>query len=271
MPLKDSALILTIETATRVGSLALARGSGVLGTRSGGDASVSHSQNLLPHIETLLAESSVTLGEIELFAAAAGPGSFTGLRIGLATIKAFAATLARPCLGVPTLYGIARAAGVSAATLAMLPAGRGEVFWQLLAVNEQRHIRALSAPGHARPQDLLNEMQGTRALIWAGEGARAFAELIEEGATRAGIAFEDEADDEAMLRVHKGGRAETQGGLWRMAKPVECLAEQLSALALTDYRGSAAPSRPEELQALYVRMSDAEISRLCQGENRHAK
>src|SRR5690242_14972126 len=85
-------LILAIETATRAGSISLSRGEKILSSRSGDPAS-SHSTDLLDNICELLQAVDAKLADVTVFAAAAGPGSFTGLRIGLATIKAFAVCL----------------------------------------------------------------------------------------------------------------------------------------------------------------------------------
>jgi len=82
-------LLLAIETATRVCSVALARGALVLRVHANSDARL-HSERLLPMLDALLGEAGAKLADVEAFALSIGPGSFTGLRIGLATVKAFA-------------------------------------------------------------------------------------------------------------------------------------------------------------------------------------
>ena len=116
-------LILSVETATMSGSVAISRGDEILGVVTG-DASISHSNTLLADVDRLLNETKIALAEIGLFAVATGPGSFTGLRIGIATIKALAATLDRPTAGIPTLEAVVLSGGVSAESVALLPAGR---------------------------------------------------------------------------------------------------------------------------------------------------
>src|SRR5437879_12373523 len=116
----DTPLILSLDTASLGGSVCLTRGQQILASVIG-DATASHSNNLLRDIDRVLKTSGVTIGEVELFAASAGPGSFTGLRIGLASVKAFSATLQRFCVGVPTLQALADAAGPSTATVDLLP------------------------------------------------------------------------------------------------------------------------------------------------------
>src|SRR5260370_216811 len=118
------ALILSVETATLGGSVCITRGATALACNTG-ERRVSHSNALLSDISNALVESKSTLGEISLFAVACGPGSFTGLRIGIATVKALAATMEKPCAGIPSLQAVARAAGASKCTMALLPAGPG--------------------------------------------------------------------------------------------------------------------------------------------------
>src|SRR5687767_1095270 len=113
-------LILSIETATLSGSVVVTRGDEILGVING-DANISHSNTLLGDIDKLLAQTQITLSQIDLFAVATGPGSFTGLRIGIATTKALAATLDRQTVGIPTLEAVALSGGVSAESVALLP------------------------------------------------------------------------------------------------------------------------------------------------------
>ena len=110
MPSFEEPLILAIETATRAGSVALARGTQILSSAEG-SAAESHSISLLEAVEDILRQAGAKLSDIDLFAAASGPGSFTGLRIGLATTKALAVCTGKKCVGVSTLAAIAHGAG----------------------------------------------------------------------------------------------------------------------------------------------------------------
>src|ERR1700682_1201727 len=147
-------LILSFNTATLGGSVCLVRGEELLASIFG-DASVSHSSSLLRDIARALEVAGVSLKEIELLAAAAGPGSFTGLRIGVASIKALATTLKRPCFGIPTLQAVAHSGGPSKATVAVLPAGRGEVFAQLFSVSSDGLVEERDIPAHLPPRAML--------------------------------------------------------------------------------------------------------------------
>src|SRR5690349_785076 len=121
---RSEPLILAIETATRAGGIAVARGEKILSSRAG-DPAVSHSTNLIEMIQSALNHAVAKLSEVDLFAAAVGPGSFTGLRIGLATVKAFAAVTGRQTVGISTLAAIAHATQVEGQIVSLLPAGRG--------------------------------------------------------------------------------------------------------------------------------------------------
>ena len=66
-----------------------------------------HSENLVPMVKTLLDNLNLKVSDIDLYGVAIGPGSFTGLRIGIATVKAFAHVYNKPIVGVSTLEGLA--------------------------------------------------------------------------------------------------------------------------------------------------------------------
>ncbi len=121
-------LILAIDTATRAGSVALARGAQLLHLQPG-DQESSHSVDLIENVEVTLNTIGAKLTEVELFAAASGPGSFTGLRIGIATIKSFAVSVGKQCVGVPTLAAIAHAAGTAGYCCAYQSGGRCGKIW----------------------------------------------------------------------------------------------------------------------------------------------
>lgn len=253
LPVPDSEfpLILSLETATRTGSVALTRGRHLLAMRAG-EAQTSHSTKLLQRVEEVLEEARAGLADVELFAAACGPGSFTGLRIGLATVKAFAATLSRSCVGVQTLAAVAHAAGQSKLTLAMIPAGRGEVFAQLFSVSENGVVTPLNEAVHQSPEKSLAGVMNIDGLKFAGEGAQQHESLIKAMAEREGVSLvhENAAQHENVEAVEKR---------WVIGSQVESLATSIAALAYMSYRSGEAVG-PEQLKAIYVRPSDAELN-----------
>jgi len=225
-----------------------------------GGADRGHSSRLLEEIDEILRREGARLKEIELFAVACGPGSFTGLRAGLATVKAFAATLNRPVVGVPTLHAVALAAGPAPRILAALPAGRGEVFAQLLEVTQVGSVSALGEPAHLAPSRLVEQAADLNvSLKWAGGGAWAHAELLRECAGGLGAAWR-------VTGVADSRSMEGDAIVWSIAAQAETYAETVASLALRRY-GAGADASVENLRALYVRLSDAEIKEQCRASS----
>jgi tRNA threonylcarbamoyladenosine biosynthesis protein TsaB len=248
-------LILAVETATRAGSVSLAAGRRILYSLTG-DSAASHSTNLIENIDELLRAANLRLNDVDLFAAAVGPGSFTGLRIGLATIKGFAACLDRKCAGVSTLAAIALVAGTSGRTVAMLPAGRGEVFAQLFSVGAERELEPIDSAVHLNPNSVMEKYGSLRQLTWAGEGSQVHAAALRAWAEQKAI---DVVEGDANSDVLPSGLKDQ----WTLAAPCGKVSESVAALALREYEHGRLISA-EELQAVYVRPSDAETNRQWQ-------
>ena len=234
------ALILALETATRAGGAALARGEDVVAAESG-DAAVSHSTNLIEMIEQVLGQANRKLSEIDLFAVAVGPGSFTGLRIGLATVKAFAAHLGKRIAPVSTLAAVAHASQVKGELVSLLPAGRGEVFAQQFLARDGEIIE-LDQAQHLSPRAVLDRYPAAMPLIFAGEPrmAASFGVPVSFGTATPRLLTE--------ASIPK-----------RVAVLEKALAPAIAVLgycALRDGKSIA----PEDLRAVYVRASDAEIN-----------
>ncbi|MBA3440013.1 MAG: tRNA (adenosine(37)-N6)-threonylcarbamoyltransferase complex dimerization subunit type 1 TsaB, partial [Pyrinomonadaceae bacterium] len=219
-------MILSVNTATHEGGVAVLRGERMLAART--DArGLAHSATLLAQIDALLKAADTTLREVELFAVAVGPGSFAGLRTGLATVKAFAATLARPIVGVPTLHAIAGTAP-SHSTLALLGAGRGEVYAQLLSVASDGSMEELDEAWHVRPDILFERCRRLCPTLKFVGADPAHERIIREYADHHGIAFSDKDDKEEV-------GAENMWTVAALPGPA-ALAEQAAALALATYR-----------------------------------
>ncbi len=251
----DTPLILSLETATLGGSVFLGRGSVELATRTG-DPQLSQSASLLSDINDILEEAGASLAQVDLFACASGPGSFTGLRIGIATLKALAASLKRPCVGIPSLPAIAYAAGSSSATVSLLPAGRGEVFAQMLSVAEDDTVTELDSAAHLSPAKLAERYSEFPNLCWAGSGAYAQRDFLKSCAQEQGIEFVELTSEATSSDAASGGK------IWRLAAKETNLAKHVAALALRVFDAGDIQS-PQSLSAIYVRPSDAELNEQC--------
>lgn len=251
----DIPLILSLETATLAGSVFVGRGNEQLATRAG-NPEVSQSASLLSDINESLEEAGVSLGDVSLFACASGPGSFTGLRIGIATLKALAVSLRRPCVGIPTLQAVAHAARPSRATVALLPAGRGEVYAQLFSVSTDGTVVELDAAAHLSPQKMVERYAALRNLTWVGNGAHLQRDLLHRYAQQQQIVFADDPGEANLETVASGG------SVWTLASQDANLASHVAALALQLFHAHKLQS-PHSLSAIYVRPSDAELNQQC--------
>ncbi len=245
----EGLLTLGVDTSTELRSVALVRAGLVLaesasGLREGGSA------GLLADIDRVLKSASVGLKDVGLFAATVGPGSFTGLRAGLATLKGLASTTGKPSFGVPTLHAIAYVARPARRVVALIPAGRGEVFAQLLGVTAEGSVSELEGPTHVPPALLVERLARLGGLKWAGGGASKFQDLIRRGAESAGFGFTASED---------GG--EPAEDVWALAQAGGALARGVAEMAVSAHvRGGGRDATG--LTAIYVRPSDAELNEL---------
>ena len=130
-------ILLSADTSGKHGSIALARLPDPATRASGNDVEIletvplaggTFSAQLVPQISALLARHGLTKHDIGGFAVASGPGSFTGLRVGLAAIKALAEVLQKPIVAVSLLEAVARSSSRQGTLFAALDAGRGEIY-----------------------------------------------------------------------------------------------------------------------------------------------
>ena len=150
----DGLTLLGFDTATTACSAALWAGGEVIAHRRI-EAVGRHAETLVPMLREVAAEGNTTLAAVDRFAVTVGPGSFTGIRIGLATARGLALALKRPLVGLSTLEVLAT--GVPKAErggpiLAALDAGRGRLYAQLFdrslsALSEPQALHAEALPG----------------------------------------------------------------------------------------------------------------------------
>ncbi|HEV7645499.1 MAG TPA: tRNA (adenosine(37)-N6)-threonylcarbamoyltransferase complex dimerization subunit type 1 TsaB [Pyrinomonadaceae bacterium] len=125
---------LSIETATQKGSISLLKGKEEIGFWIG-DSYQTLSASLLPQISSLLSAHDLTTKDLELIAVSAGPGSFTGARVGLSIAKALKTALNVPAIAVSLPEALALSAGLTEGNIvAIIPAGRTEAYWQEFSV-----------------------------------------------------------------------------------------------------------------------------------------
>ena len=225
-------MLLALDTSAERGSLALFDGERLIG-ETWLDAGERHAASLLVSLDRLLAESERRLDEVDRIALSIGPGSFTGLRIGLASALGLAFGTDRLLVPVPTLAALATQASVGAGAIApILDARRGEIYAGLYR-----------ADGHALRDDS------------CGSVADFLASLPESGP----IAFLGSGVEphRAAIAASLGARAEflpVAAGCLR-ASSVGRLGLRLDAAGLA--------LAPERVELRYLRRAEAEVRRLA--------
>lgn len=161
--------LLSFESASVSASVALTDGDRLV-AQAFQNCGLTHSRTLLPMAQNLLLQAGISLTEIDGFAVAAGPGSFTGVRIGVATVKALAFGADRPCVGVSTLEAMAWSARALRAPLCcVMDARAGQVYNALFSV-QSGVVTRLCADRAISLLDLSQEI-GEQPYFLVGDGA----------------------------------------------------------------------------------------------------
>ena len=220
--------LLSLDTSTAAGSIVLSEGDKLLGEINL-EVAATHSARLLPGIEHVLKFAGISLSELHALAVINGPGSFTGLRIGLATVKGLAAASGKPVIPINAFDAWAEKvhAGKGMLTV-MIDARRQEVYSATFQQVDQSWIPLLS--GRVDKVENLVPLFPTSPMQFVGDGALRYRPLLE-------------TPDHPEWRV------------------VDCdcfLGRPLAKLALQKaLSGATLPAR--EVQAYYLRKSDAEL------------
>jgi len=168
-------LVLGIETSTKQGGAALLSEEGLLG-EAFLDIAITHSERLFPLIDHLLASAGQSLGEVDGIAVAIGPGSFTGLRIGLGTAKGLALATGRPLVGIPTLEAMAWNLPFCRHPICpILDARKKEIYCALFRF-EAEHLRRLMEDVALTPQALAERIE--EPTVFLGDGVKVYGDLL---------------------------------------------------------------------------------------------
>jgi tRNA threonylcarbamoyladenosine biosynthesis protein TsaB len=178
--------ILAIETATARQSVAVLDGTSVI-SRADHDAAGAHVKTLVPTIDRLLQESSLALRDFGGLAVSIGPGSFTGLRVGLATALAFRLVTGLPIVPVPTLEGLAwNLMDCPLPICSVLKARTGEVYWGLYRWEHQpaRRLQQLLTERVTPPSAMAESLAEPTVMVGDGWTAYRVAILAEAQGTK---------------------------------------------------------------------------------------
>lgn len=221
-------VVLALDTTTKGGSCAVAR-DGVVVLERAGDASRPHDVRLPGDLVTLLDAAGIGLHEVDTYAAATGPGSFTGLRIGIATMQGLAFAHDRPLIGISAFDALAHAVPAGTRVATWIDAWRGEVYTALYDGGE-----ALEPPTVEPPARALARIRGARVpTLFVGDAVPLYRDMI----------------------------LETLGdAAWIADPPAPLLAGTIARLATARAAAGEHPA-PHAIRPLYVRRPDAELAR----------
>lgn len=227
--------ILALESSAVAASVALCEDETLL-AQTFQNSGLTHSQTLLPMAEQLLASYGCRVSDLDLIAVAAGPGSFTGLRIGVSTAKGLAWAAELPCAGCSTLASMAwNVAGFSGEICTAMDARRNQVYNARFRAEGQRPHRLTPDRAIALP-DLVEELRGTQTTqLVMGDGAQLCYTALTEAGIPAVLA-------PANLRLQSA---------WGVAREALELARQGQTVT------------PNALTPVYHRLSQAERERLA--------
>lgn len=160
--------ILAIDTAGRTAAVAVLRDDTLL-YECNANTGLTHSETLLPMVDAALKACGLRCKDIDLFGVTAGPGSFTGLRIGLSAVKGMAFDRNVPCAGVSTLEALACGMSGEGTVVGALDARRGQVYWAGFDLASHERL----TPDTAAPVETLEKFVADckKPLIFVGDGA----------------------------------------------------------------------------------------------------
>jgi len=223
-------LILALDTSSRTGSAALLRDDVIVCEREG-DPSRTHGERLPGELMHILRDERVAIRDIDLYAVATGPGSFTGLRVGIATIQGLTLPNGKLVAPVSTFDAlVARARDGRRFVAAWIDAHRGEVFAALYSPDGQLVQSASSLPPDATLEAWRGALANMPEVIFTGDGAARYADVIHERLGARGI----------------------------VAPAAGLLSGTIGAIA---YAERSRAVHPHALVPTYVRRPDAEIAR----------
>lgn len=184
-------LILAFESSAKAASVALCR-DGQLISQYSQCSGLTHSRTLLPMAEDLLKNTELTLSNVDGFAVAHGPGSFTGIRIGVSAVKGLSWAANKPCVGVSTLEALAWN-GVCAGgyVCPVMDARRSQVYNAIFEIKDGRPLR-LTPDRPIALSELMVELRALGApVLLLGDGALLTADYLKANGVEYRLASEN--------------------------------------------------------------------------------
>jgi tRNA threonylcarbamoyladenosine biosynthesis protein TsaB len=223
--------ILAVDTSTSTGSVALLEDTQVIAEWTLHSAQT-HNRRLLKTVDLILRQTGCTLEMVNAFAVTIGPGSFTGLRIGLSTIKSMAWVLNRAFVGIPSLDALAAPLSFSSQPVcALLDARKNEIYFAIYHADGKGNLKLHEPYRVIPPIQLTNYVTGP--TLFCGDGWLLYRDLLRD-----------------------------KLGSWALEAPGSCHAIRAGFVGELAYRRVLAQKHDDPMSSvpLYVRLSEAELN-----------
>jgi len=168
--------ILALDTASNAGGVALSRNSEVIGLHMA-KTPLKYSERLIDWVDFLLKQHEIGMGQVDCFAVAAGPGSFTGLRIGVAAAKAFGQAAGRPVIAVSSLQALAFRFRQFSSLVAPVVDARRQQIYAAVYETGAKEPRLLVPEDVGRPEEWIRRLPDD-AYSFVGDGAILYRSAI---------------------------------------------------------------------------------------------
>jgi tRNA threonylcarbamoyladenosine biosynthesis protein TsaB len=169
-------LTLAFDTSSKTAAVALLSDNDILYDNIV-NTGLKHSEVLLPAIDDALRAISVKIKDIDLFACTIGPGSFTGLRIGVSTLKGLILATGKPAAGISSLAALALNAGKTSKLIcSVMDAGRGQVYTAFYRYDKNEYLKQIGVEKAVQPENVLAAIDEEIELV--GDGAINYAHIV---------------------------------------------------------------------------------------------
>lgn len=224
--------LLSLETSTKMGSIAITDNTQLLGEFQIAIKDT-FSEMLLPTIDYVLKSTKTSIHDVDAFALAQGPGSFTSLRIGMSVVKGLALKNRVPIIPIPTLDGLARNLSYSHLLICpLIDARKGEVYTAFYKKQSNHSLGKLSDDRVIAPEKLIDEID--EEAVFLGDGSMLYGDLIREK-------LREKAHFAPLNLLYPRATA-------------------ISSLALQVIKEDQVPPQSDLFRPLYVRPPEAEVN-----------
>ncbi len=226
--------ILALESSAVAASCAIMQ-DGKLISESFVNIGLTHSQTLLPLTQQALTAANLSVDDIDIFAVAAGPGSFTGIRIGVAAVKGLTFAKSKPCYAVSTLEAMAWSAAIEDTIICPVMDARCMQVYTALFEHKDGQMHRLLEDSAIKTDELCNILSGySKNVLFIGDGTDKFISTMQ------------------------------QNGIKCFAAPISVRHQHASGVACAAYKAytdNIPPIKAEQLVPCYLRLSQAERER----------